>query len=200
MDNASHEPAQTRPSLLLRIRNAGDNQAWSQFAEVYAPLIFGFARRRGLQAHDAADLTQEVLAVVARSIRNLEYDPQRGSFRGWLYTVFHRKFLNFVAAQRRQPLGSGDTGILNLLHEQPAPKETEDWERSHEERRFAWASGQVRQKVEERTWQAFYQTAVEGKATKSVADELAMTVACVRLAKSRVMAQIRKLIQALEVP
>jgi len=199
MDYAFREPAQTRPSLLLRIRNAGDNQVWSQFAEIYAPLIFGFGRKRGLQTHDAADLTQEVLAVVSRSVREFEYDPGRGSFRGWLFTVFHRKFLNFVAAQRRQPQGSGDTDMLNRLHEQPAPEETKEWERSHEQRLFAWASAQVRQKVEERTWQAFCQTAVEGKATKAVADELAMTVACVRLSKSRVMAKIRKLIETLEV-
>ncbi|MBI3823192.1 MAG: sigma-70 family RNA polymerase sigma factor [Planctomycetes bacterium] len=186
--------------MLLRIRDAGDNQAWSQFAEIYAPLIFGFARRRGLQTHDAADLTQEVLAVVARAVRDLEYDPKRGAFRGWLFTVFHRKFLNFIAAQRRHPQGSGDTGMLNLLHEQPAPAETEEWDRSHEQRLFAWASDKVRQRVEERTWQAFCQTAVAGKPNRAVAEELGMTVAGVRLAKSRVMAQIRKLIQALEAP
>lgn len=194
------DPQQTRPSLLLRIRDARDDQSWSQFAEIYVPLLYGFARRRGIQEQDAADLTQEVLAVVARAVRRLEYDPQRGSFRGWLFTVFRNKLVNFLSAQRRHPQGRGGTGLLDVLRQQPAPAETAEWEQSHEQQLFAWASAQVRAKVEERTWEAFRQTAIEGKPARGVADELAMTVAAVRLAKNRVMAQIRKMIQSLDIP
>ena len=77
----------TRPSLLVRIRDMRDTQAWSQFVEIYTPLIYGFARKHGLQDADASDLTQDVLRVVAKTIRGLDYDQQRGSFRGWLFTV-----------------------------------------------------------------------------------------------------------------
>src|SRR5437868_6432315 len=51
----------TRPSLLLRLRDARDGVAWSEFVEVYAPLVYGYARKQGLQDADAADVTQEVL-------------------------------------------------------------------------------------------------------------------------------------------
>ncbi len=186
---------QTRPSLLLRIRDARDHQAWSQFAEIYTPLIYGYVRQRGLQDHDAADLTQEVLAVVARAVRGLDYDAGRGSFRGWLFTIVHRKLLNFLAGRQRHPQGTGDSAMLDRLHQQPAAREEEElWDQAHEQQLFAWASNQVRQKVEEHTWQAFWRTAVEGQDTKSVAAALAISVAAVRLAKSRVMAQIKKLI------
>ena len=64
-------PPPTRPSLLVRIRDNGDREAWRQFVDLYAPLVYKFARRRGLQDADAADLTQEVLqAVAGASIRN----------------------------------------------------------------------------------------------------------------------------------
>ena len=186
---------QTRASLLLRLRDARDDRSWTQFAEVYAPLIYGYVRRRGLQDHDAADLTQEVLAIVARAVHGLNYDAERGSFRGWLFTVVHRKLLNFLAARRRHPQGSGDTAMLERLHQEPAPAEDHQvWDQAHEQQLFAWAGSQVRAKVEEHTWQAFWRTAVEGKDTKSVAAALDMPVTAVRLAKSRVMAQIRKLI------
>src|SRR5262245_4508912 len=190
----------TRPSLLLRIRDAKDAQAWSQFAEVYAPLIYGFARKRGLQDHDAADLTQEVLSVVVRAVRGLDYDPARGSFRGWLFTLVQRKLLNFLAARQRHPQGSGDSAVLECLHQQPAPDDTAEaaWEQNYEQQLFAWASAQVRPRVEEHTWQAFWRTAVEGQETQRVAAGLAMTVAGVRLAKCRVMAQIRKCIRQLQ--
>src|SRR5436309_1969714 len=90
----------TRPSLLVRIRDTRNDQAWSQFVEVYAPLIYGFARKHGLQDADAADLTQDVLRVVASTIGGLEYDRQRGSFRGWLVTVVRNKLRNFRPGRR----------------------------------------------------------------------------------------------------
>jgi hypothetical protein len=80
----------TRPSLLVRIRDSRDAQAWCQFVDIYAPLIHGYARKHGLQDADAADLTEDVLGIVARSIPKLEYDPKRGSFRGWLFTIVRK--------------------------------------------------------------------------------------------------------------
>jgi RNA polymerase sigma-70 factor (ECF subfamily) len=84
----------TRPSLLVRIRDPQDSQAWTQFVEVYAPLVYGFARKHGLQDADAADVTQDVLRAVAGAAGRLEYDPQRGSFRGWLLTIVRNKGLS----------------------------------------------------------------------------------------------------------
>src|SRR5205085_2607216 len=92
----------TRPSLLVRLRDAGDGPAWSQFVDLYGPLIFAFGRRRGLQDADAADLAQDVLARVCQAVRTLEYDPARGSFRSWLYTVTRNCFLTFVQRRGRQ--------------------------------------------------------------------------------------------------
>ena len=70
----------TRPSLLVRLRDGDDREAWRQFVELYAPLVYGFARRRGLQDCDAADLTQDVLQAVARVGPPLDYDPERELF------------------------------------------------------------------------------------------------------------------------
>jgi RNA polymerase sigma-70 factor (ECF subfamily) len=190
----------TRPSLLLRIRDAGDHRAWTQFASVYAPLVYGHARKRGLQDHDAADLTQEVLARVARAVRGLEYDPRRGTFRGWLFTIVQRELIDFLTARRRSPRGTGDTGVHECLCQQPAPDDGVEaaWEHEYEQRLFAWAGDQVRPRVEPHTWAAFWRTAVGSEETRAVAADLNITVAAVRLAKSRVMAQIRKVIAQLQ--
>src|SRR5437588_5372019 len=99
----------TRPSLLVRLHDARDGQAWGQCVDVYAPLVYGFARKHGLQDADAADLTQEVLRAVAGAVGRLEYDPARGSFRGWLFTVVRNKLRNFLDARRRQEQGQGDS-------------------------------------------------------------------------------------------
>jgi RNA polymerase sigma factor (sigma-70 family) len=189
----------TRPSLLVRIRDTQDNQAWSQFVELYAPLIYGFARKHGLQDADAADLTQDVLRVVAKTIQGLDYDRQRGSFRGWLFTVVRNQVRNFVKRRRPYERGTGDTGAHELLKEQPAPEDDSAalWDQDYERQLFACAAKQVRSRVHESSWQAFWQTTVLGKNGKEVAQELKMTVAAVYLAKSRIMAQLKDLIRQL---
>ena len=193
------ESPATRPSLLVRIRDAADQRAWSQFVAVYGPLIYGFGRKHGLQDADAADLTQEVMRAVARAARRLEYDPGKGSFRGWLFTVVRNELRSFLAGRRRQAQGSGDTAVQGLLQEQPAPEDEERlWELEHRTRLFQWAAEQVRGEVQEATWRAFQMTAVEGKSGQEAAAALGLSVAAVYLAKSRVMARLKEHIGRLE--
>ena len=189
----------TRPSLLARIKDTGDRQAWAEFVDIYAPLIHGFAQKQGLQDADAADLTQEVLGAVARSAARLDYDPARGTFRGWLFTVVRNELCNFVAAKRRQQPGSGDTDMKRRLEQQPAPSvdEAAAWENDYEQRLFALACEQVRRDFQESTWQAFWRTAILGQSGKEVAGVLGMTTAAVYLAKRRVIARLRQQIDYL---
>lgn len=190
----------TRASLLIRIRDARDQTSWSQFVDIYAPLIYGFARRHGLQDADAADLTQEVLRAVARSARDFDYDPQRGSFRGWLFTVVRNKLRDFLESQQRQPRASGNSSEQNLLDAIPSSESDRSnlWDIEHKRRLFNWAAEQARHEVRESTWLAFWQTAVEGKSGKDVAAMMGVSVAAVYLAKSRVMARIKEILREIE--
>jgi RNA polymerase sigma-70 factor (ECF subfamily) len=195
------ESPTTQRSLLVRLRDSQDGQAWTQFVEVYAPLVYGFARKHGLQDADAADLTQEVLRAVAGAAGRLEYDPQRGSFRGWLFTIVRNKLRNFLSSPQHRWKGSGDSQIQALMEEQPAPEDdgTRRWDQEYEQRLFDWAAAQVRRGFEDKTWQAFWQTAVEGKHPKQVAEALAISVGAVYIAKSRVLARLRDQVQQLQV-
>jgi RNA polymerase sigma-70 factor (ECF subfamily) len=192
----------TRPSLLLRLRDLQDRDAWTQFVGLYAPLIYGYLRKRGLQDADAADLTQACLRQVAAGVGSLDYDPQRGVFRGWLFTIVRNKVRDFFAVPQRLYQGSGDSGVQQLLESQPAPvpNEAGEWEREYRRGLLAWAAEQVRPQVQEATWQAFWQTAVEGKLAREVARELGLTAAAVYLAKSRIMARLRALIRQVQEP
>src|SRR5260370_23570081 len=106
----------TRASLLVRLRDGRDNEAWRQFVELYSAVVYGFARKRGLQDADAADVMQDVLRSVAGAASRLNYDPARGSFRGWLYTVARNKIFNFLDADRHKlGRGRGDSGARERL-------------------------------------------------------------------------------------
>lgn len=192
----SDAPA-TRLSLLVRLCDARDDAAWSQFVEIYAPLVYGFARKHGLQDADAADLTQDVLQAVSGGIRNFDYDPRRGTFRGWLFTVVRNKLRNFLAVQDRPGRGSGDTDAQHRLQELPAREEDQSawWDEEYERRVFAWAAEQARGAFSEATWQAFWQTAIEGKTGPQAAQALGMSVAAVYLAKGRVMNRLKDIIR-----
>lgn len=181
----------TRASLLVRVRDAADAPAWTQFVRIYTPLIYGFARKRGLQDADASDLTQDVLAAVARAIRGLDYDPERGSFRSWLFTAVRHRLGHYLTRRPHQPPGSGDSRAHERLAEQPAPEQEAEWDLEYERRLFHWAAEQVRPTVEQPTWQAFWQTALEGRDPKDVGRALGMQVAAVYMAKSRVLKRLK---------
>ncbi len=187
----------TRASLLIRLRDHADSDAWQQFVQVYAPLVYRFARRRGLQDADAADLTQDVLSSVSGSVAGLDYDPSRGLFRSWLFTLAHRRLGDFLARQQKQAAGSGDSQTLAQLHAVPAADE-DVWNEEYRTRLFQWAAERARNDFQESTWQAFWQTAVAGRDAGPVASELGMSVGAVYIAKSRVQSRLRQLVREIE--
>src|ERR1700722_10858693 len=124
------ESTATRASLLVRLRDGGDAGAWREFVHLYAPIIYGFARKRGLQDADAADLMQEVLRSISTAAHRLEYDPARGTSRGWLFTVTRNKVFNFLESRSKRVLGSGDSSVQRRLeqHADSGGALSADWE------------------------------------------------------------------------
>ena len=187
--------------MLNRLKNGGDNQAWTAFVRLYGPVIYGFARKRGLQDADAADLMQEVMRSVARNVEKLDYDPNRGTFRGWLYTVTRNKIYNFLSAQKNRARAVGDSANHERLEALPDRVDTEadaDWDREYQRRMSARAMERVKDEFQSNTWQAFWGTAVEGRPAAEVGAELEMTPGAVYVAKSRVLARLRTEVQRLQ--
>jgi RNA polymerase sigma-70 factor (ECF subfamily) len=189
---------QTQPSLLIRIRDPADSGAWSRFVEVYTPFIYGVLKRRGLQSADAADVAQEVMQTVAQGISRFEYDRGRGSFRGWLFSVARSRLNDHFRTRQRQPVGTGQTEVHELLAAQPDCGDDGEWERSWQQHLFDLAALRVRDQFEPATWKAFWDTAVEGKPVAEVAAELNLTPGAVYIARSRVMAKLRKIVEEID--
>jgi len=188
----------TRPSLLLRLRNAGDDEAWSQFVSVYTPLIFGFCRGRGLSEADARDVTQDVPKAVASAIPRFEYDPQRSSFRNWLFTVVRSKLNNFFAAQARQPRPAGETTLAQFTESEPDRKLEETWQQEYKLNLVRWAAGQIQAEFKTQTWDAFWRTAIQGEKAETVAGELGLSLNALYIARSRVTGRLKQMLQGIE--
>jgi len=190
----------TRASLLVRLRDPKNEAAWREFVALYAPLVYSYVRKQGLQDADAADRTQEVLCAVAGAIGRLEYDPRRGSFRNWLFTVVRRKLSSWRRSERIRPYGGNNLASQQLLEQQPALQEDPAWEVEWERSLFTWACEQVRRDVADLTWQAFWRTAVDGQSSKQAAAALGLTVANVYVARSRVIGRLTELVQSVQEP
>jgi RNA polymerase sigma-70 factor (ECF subfamily) len=189
----------TRASLLVRLRDPRDGAAWSEFVALYAPLVYGYARKQGLQDADAADLSQDVLGAVAAAVGRLEYDPRRGAFRNWLFTIVRHKLSNWRRAQRTRPDCCNDPAADQFLEQYPAAEgAAAEWQGEWEEQVFTWACAQVRPEVSDTTWQAFWRTAIDGQSGKQVACELGLSVPAVYHARSRVLARLKELVQSVQ--
>src|SRR5262245_32749346 len=104
--HASNPPS-TRATLLLRLRHDDDAQAWATFVDLYTPLVYRYCRRRALQDADARDVTQQVLAIVCKSIGKFEYDRQRGRFRSWLGAMTAHEISRYQRKSQRPGKGVG---------------------------------------------------------------------------------------------
>lgn len=194
-----NDSALTRASLLIRIRSKQDQSAWAEFVEIYVPLIYGYARKQGLQDADASDVAQDVMTSVNGAISRFDYDPQQGKFRGYLYTVTRNQIGRFWKKNAGKA-GTGNTAVHAMLDQMPAKTDDEDlWNEQHRWRLFQWASEKVKTEFEESTWRAFTLTSVEQKKPQEAADLLEISVGAVYIAKSRVIKRIRELVQEFDV-
>jgi RNA polymerase sigma-70 factor (ECF subfamily) len=189
----------TRQSLVLRLRNPDDEAAWAEFLAIYEPLVYGLARRKGLQDADARALCQEVFRAVAGAIERWDPDPAKGKFRAWLFRIARNLLVNFLADQRRHARGTGSTSVQDLLEAKPAGDSQSEAEFAAEFKRqaFRWAADQVKHEFSASTWQAFWKTGVDNCPVGQVAHELGLSAGAVYIARSRVLARLRQRVEEL---
>jgi len=182
----------TRETLLLRLRDSADDAAWREFVEIYSPLLCRYCQKRGLPDADVADVVQQVMRSVAVAMKNFEYDPVKGKFKGWLFTALRRTLGNHFKAQAKRPLTAADTQMLRRLEETPDEGEVNDWELDYQRELLAWAMEKVKPEFAVRIWSAFERTAVQGQEPAAVAAEIGMSKNSVAVAKHRVMTRLRE--------
>ncbi len=190
----TNQSPETRQSLILRLRNPDDVSAWEEFIEVYQSLIYSLAIRRGLQKADADDVAQEVLASVASHIDTWNQDNNKSSFRAWLATITRNETFLFFRKHARRPV----TGAKFQIDQMQIELQEIDFDLEHDRQLFAWASRRVQSRFEPKTWQAFWQTAVEERPVADVANELKTTAAQVYVARSRVMSALKNAVEGSE--
>jgi RNA polymerase sigma-70 factor (ECF subfamily) len=188
MNVGASETGSTSQSLLRRAQQQ-DPDAWQRLSRLYAPLVYGWARRAGLQSSDAADLGQEVFRTVASRIGDYRRDGGSG-FRAWLWGIARIKLKEHARRRAAEPQPIGGTNAL--LGEVPEAESAVFQKVEPQSRLVQRALEVIQVEFEEKTWQAFWRSAVDEQRTSNIADDLQMTPKAVRQAKYRVLRRVRQ--------
>jgi len=187
-------PESTSTSLLERAKTR-DPRAWCILVDLYGPLVYQWCRRWGLSSDDAHDVVQEVFRAVALGVARYRRDRPDATFRGWLWTIARHEAHRYIAGRQNRPVAIGGSDLLARFAQIPEQQPREDSDPE--------AAGQlsglvdrallvIRRDFHERTWQAFWRTAVEGESAIDAAKALGMTSRAVRQAKHRVVRRLRE--------
>ncbi len=97
---------------LVTRASGGDQDAWSELVDRYAPLVYTICTRYRLSNHDIEDVGQNVWLLLVEQLSKLR---EPAALPGWLATTTARECLRVVtAASRAERLGTGldDSGLF----------------------------------------------------------------------------------------
>lgn len=180
--------SRTSLSLLDRLRDPRDSDAWARLDRLYTGLLRAWFARAGLQPNDRDDLTQNAMAVIVRKLPSFQHDGQTGAFRAWLRGIATNLLREFW---RNGRIAEGDSILSELAN--PKSRLSRIWDEEHERHVLQEAMDLARPEFTEPTWLAFWGVAMDGRSARAVAGELSISVNAVLIAKSRVLARVREL-------
>jgi RNA polymerase sigma-70 factor (ECF subfamily) len=177
--------------LIDRVK-ADEAGAWDRLVSLYAPLVHHWCRRWKLQDEDLADVFQEVFKTLILHIGEFRRDRKGDTFRGWLRTIARNKVLDHFRKNAREVEGGSEANWRFSQLAAPEDPGPDPEEAAELQRLFHRGLELIRPEFEERTWKAFWRTAVDGRSPQDVAAELSMTPGAIRVAKSRVLQRLRE--------
>jgi RNA polymerase sigma-70 factor (ECF subfamily) len=173
---------------------AKDPEAWRQFADLYAPLVYQWCRQAGLTESDVADVSQNVFTAVYKGIETFRRRDGGDNFRGWLWRVTRNEVLMLFRRRAQEPPAAGGTHaqqamqqVPEYFHNESAPEDSRT-----EYHLLQQAVQMIRDEFEGNTWEAFWRVTIDGRFAPEVADELGMSHGAVRQAKYRVLRRLRE--------
>ena len=178
----------TPVSLLERLRQPDEQEAWSRFVKLYTPLLYYWTRRLGVPSNDAADVVQDVFTLLVRKLPEFTYDRHKG-FRSWLRTVTCNKWRE---TQRRATVPTRGADAEELANIAGPDLAEDSWDAEYRDQLVGRALELMQTDFEPATWKAFWEHRVAGRPAAEVAAELDISVNAVYLATSRVLRRLRQ--------
>lgn len=191
--------ARTRRSLIMRLGDWNDQRSWDEFYRTYWRLIYSVALKAGLREDEAWDVVQETVLTIAKQSLKGSYDPERGSFKMWLWNVTRWRINDQFRQRGKAPISATGTGETSSTREpvENVPDTsnnnfTELWEREWQQNVMKAALERVKMRVSPRQFQIFDYNVLQGMNASEVRKRLGVSMAQVYLAKHRVGGILKK--------
>ena len=181
----------TSLSLLMRLRSAEDAHAWSQFVDLYTPLLFYWSRKTGLNSQDAADLVQDVLTIVFQKLPSFRYDQSK-SFRGWLRMVTLNRFREHC---RKRKLVCEEVAASDLR--ELAESAQSIWDLEYKQQLVTQAMTLIESEFKPATWAAVRDFVLTKENAATIAKRHGVSVWTVYSAKTRFLSLLREQLEGL---
>jgi RNA polymerase sigma-70 factor (ECF subfamily) len=195
----------TRRSLLVRLKDLGDQRSWEDFFNTYFGLIYSVALKAGLADVEAQDVVQETIIAVAKKMPGFEYDPAKGKFKGWLLQITRRRIIDqfrrrMPAAQHQSHADSDGprTATIERIPDEAALNLEAVWDEEWRKNLMQVALARVKQKVSASQYQIFDCYVHKQWTVEQVTSTLGVTANQVYLAKNRVTALLKDEVERLQ--
>ncbi|MEJ7592954.1 MAG: sigma-70 family RNA polymerase sigma factor [Planctomycetaceae bacterium] len=188
-------PPETRHSLIVRLKDPRNDLAWTEFVCAYEPFLTRLVRKQGTPDRHVADVTQQLLIAIAKSVDGWKADGKSASFRRWLSRVARNVVIKFMVRERKQITGRGGSDFLTVLEGTVDSSVDADLLHQYEQELILWAAERVRSEFRESSWRAFWETEVAGRSIAEVSKDLGVSVGSIYMSRSRIFARIRSIIE-----
>jgi RNA polymerase sigma-70 factor (ECF subfamily) len=192
----------TRNSLLVRLRDMGDEASWKDFFDTYWRLIYRSALKAGCTDSEAQEVVQETVIEVCRRMPRFRYDPKKGSFKRWLLNLTNWRIADQFRGRQRQHNQISLDGVSSEALESHLPAISQElesvWEDEWQRNLLAAAVQRVKDKVDARQFQIFDLCVIQEWPVRDIIKTLKVNRGQVYLARHRVSSRIRNELRRLE--
>jgi RNA polymerase sigma-70 factor (ECF subfamily) len=183
----------TSQSLLERLHDRADAQAWQRLLAVYEPWLRGWLSRTELQPADVDDVLQEILVAVSETLPGFKHNGRPGAFRSWLRTILTHRVRHFLRGQKNRQAVVSPRPLSDWL-EQLADANSalsRQWDQEHDRQLARRLLASIQAEFNPTTWQVFEMLVLEERPAAEVAAHFRITANAVYVAKARVLARLR---------
>ncbi len=198
----------TRVTLLSRLRDWDDRASWQEFFDTYWKLLYGTAKKAGLPDADAEEVVQDVIVAASKALPKFQYDPELGSFKGWLMRITQRRIADAYRKRppwaNQEPAGESDetggprTATVERLPDPKGEVLEQFWDAEWTRNLVDTAIERIKNQVSERQFQIFDLVVNTEWPTRDVCQTLQISIGQLYVAKHRVAKLVRKEIARLE--
>lgn len=184
----------TSLTLLDRLQQRASTQGddWTRFVALYHPFIRRFIKLDAKLSADAEDICQEVIKRIVEHLPRFQRQRD-GSFRRWLKTITVNEVRSYW--RRRLAGGAANPRVAAIPLESLADPQDElskKWDHEHAAHVLSSLQNLIQGEFSAVTWRAFERRVYDDRSTAEVAAELNISRNAVDIAKSRVLARLRK--------